>query len=111
MRPRRPSIHQRSSHLPARLGEVKQRSDLRGGSERVSLCVCYGCAEGFGVVFDFVFFLVEFVFAEEVVYGFVVLKKSNVLYMCVCMLVWRGRGVLLRFRGIDPPFYIPILAT
>jgi hypothetical protein len=90
------------------LGEVKQRSDLRGGGERVGLGVCYGCAEGFEVVFDFVFFLVEFVFAEEVVYGFVVLKK-NVIYVCVGYFGGEGRG--LRFRGIDPPFYIPILAT
>jgi hypothetical protein len=97
MRPRRPSIHKRSRHFPARLGEVEESSDLRGGGEWVSLCVCYGCAEGFGVVFDFVFFLVEFVFAEEVVYGFVVLKKSNV-YVCVGYFGGEG-GVLTISRN------------
>jgi hypothetical protein len=58
------------------LGEEEEGGYLGRGGEGEGCCFCYGCAEGFGVVFDFVFLFVEFVFAEEVVYGFVVLFIS-----------------------------------
>ena len=73
MRARGPLVHQRGGDAASGLGEGEEGPDLRWGSKGYGCGICHGCSEGFGVVFDFVFLFVEFVFAEEVVDGFIVL--------------------------------------
>jgi hypothetical protein len=84
------------------LGEEEERGYLGGGGEGEGCCVCYGCAQGFGVVFDFVFLFVEFVFAEEVVYGFVVL-------LLLAVSLWRGgrEGVAYDLEELTLHFIFP----
>jgi hypothetical protein len=61
-------------------------------------------------VLDFVFLFFEFVFAKQVVDGFVVLFE--VCLKSVSNAQGRGsEGSALQFQGIDPPFCIPILST
>ena len=72
--------------------------------------VCYGDAESFGVVLNFVFLFIEFVFAKQVVDRFVVL--FDVCLKSVSNAQGRGtEGSVLQLRGIDPRFGIPILST
>lgn len=57
-------------------------------------------------MFDFVLLFIEFVFAEKVVDGFVVLHKQEGVVK-----KWEGETVKgIQFQGIDLPSYIPILS-
>ena len=76
----------------------------------IVVVVCYGGAESFGVVLDFVSPFIEFLFAEQVVDGFVV--PFDVCLKSVSNAQgWGTEGSVLQFQGIDPSFCIPIHST
>ena len=70
-------VHERRGYATPGLREGEQGADLRGRGERDDVDVRHPCREGFGVVLDFVFLLVEVVLAQEVVDGFVVLEGES----------------------------------
>ena len=73
MRARGPLVDEGRGDAASGLGEREERAHLGRRGEWEGSAVCYGGPVRFGVMFDFVFLFVEFVFAEEVVDRFVVL--------------------------------------
>ena len=73
MRARGPLVDEGRGDAASGLGEREERAHLGRGGEGEGGAVCYSGPVGFGVMFDFVFLFIEFMFAEEVIDRFIVL--------------------------------------